>query len=400
MRQTAFTAKRRKVLGNEDTPDKLWFLDLKDLIQDKRTKGHEIIVAGDFNDDLNNEKSATRVFMDQMGLTEIMISNYGKGPPTHIRGSKTIDGIFASRRIVMNRGYYVSFEKSPSDHRWIVVDITETSILGLPRDDLCPPLLRKTTSKIPSVKTKFQNLVENQVRRYKIDRQMDTLFKHITDGHPFEQAQAKEYESIEQRIQRAVKYADRRCRKARWGKIPYSPLQKTLMGSIMILRQIKLRAILKGKPNRPHSLSISRLIRKYKYWGETHFHSLEDIDKALENANNEYNCFKKRSTASRWLYLEQIATELDEKDGRGRQHHYKVLVQRELTKEYFKKIRFSEGKSRSGGVTCIQINNENGTSITYDKTTIENEIMRANKEKLLQASDTPLRRQDIFSTGD
>jgi hypothetical protein len=72
---------------------------LKDLIQDKRNTGHKIIVAGDFNDDLNNKKVGNKSFMDQMGLKELMISNYGKGPPTHIRGSKTIDGIFASQKI-------------------------------------------------------------------------------------------------------------------------------------------------------------------------------------------------------------------------------------------------------------------------------------------------------------
>lgn len=86
---------------------------------------------------------------------------------------------------------------------------------------------------------------------------------------------------------------------------------------------------------------------------------------------------------------------MDEKDGRGRQHHYKVLVQRELAKEYFRQTRHCEGKSRSGGVNCIQINDENGTSIVYDKTTIENEIMHVNKEILLQAGDTPLRQRKI-----
>lgn len=299
MRQTVFTAKRRKVLENEDTPDKLWFLDLKDLIQDKLNKGHKIIVAGDFNDDLNNEKSPTRVFMDKMGLKEIMLTKYGKGPPTHIRGSKTIDGIFASRKTIMNRGRYISFEKSPSDHWWINIELTEASLLGIPRDDLSPPLLRKTTSIIPSVIMKFQNLLENQVRRYKIDQQMDALFQHIAEGNSFGQTQAKEYESIEQRMQRAVKYADHRCRKARRGKIPYSPLQKTLMGSILILRQIKLRTILKGNPNRPHKKRIvMRLIKKYKYCGKLNIRTMKDIDKALEDAINEYNSFKKRSTAS------------------------------------------------------------------------------------------------------
>jgi Endonuclease/Exonuclease/phosphatase family. len=66
LRQTAYTAKRRKILGIDKTPENLWFYDLKDLIEKKMIDGHEVIVAGDFNDDLNNPKAITRVFMSSL----------------------------------------------------------------------------------------------------------------------------------------------------------------------------------------------------------------------------------------------------------------------------------------------------------------------------------------------
>jgi hypothetical protein len=50
--------------------------------------GHEILVGGDFNDNLNDPASKTRKFMDELGLRELMIDTYGNGPPTHIRGIK------------------------------------------------------------------------------------------------------------------------------------------------------------------------------------------------------------------------------------------------------------------------------------------------------------------------
>jgi len=46
-RQTAYTAKRRKVLGDEQSPGSLWYNDLRALIVEKREQG-------DFNDDLND----------------------------------------------------------------------------------------------------------------------------------------------------------------------------------------------------------------------------------------------------------------------------------------------------------------------------------------------------------
>jgi exonuclease III len=56
MLQAAYSANRRKDLPNLCTPEELWYSDLHKLIQEKQSLGHEIIVAGDFNDDLNNEQ--------------------------------------------------------------------------------------------------------------------------------------------------------------------------------------------------------------------------------------------------------------------------------------------------------------------------------------------------------
>jgi hypothetical protein len=226
------------------TPDKLWFIDLQDIIQEKISAGHQVIVAGDFNDDLNDAKGKTRLFMERLGLREIMLESFGKGPATYIRGTKTIDGVFATHKIQLANSYYLPFDRSPSDHRWIILDIDEDLLLGTARDDIAPPLLRKATSKIPSVKETFQTLVNQQVQRYQLRTRIEQLYNGIVDGIPFTEREAKIYESIEGRMQRAIKCADSRCRKARRGKVPFSPLQRKLMGAILVLRQIKLRQLL------------------------------------------------------------------------------------------------------------------------------------------------------------
>jgi hypothetical protein len=114
-------------------------------------------VAGDFNDNLNDKNNAVNRFMSELGMREIMIEFNGSGPATHIRGSSKIDGVYATYGIQATYTGYTSFEQSPSDHRWLIVDIHEGNLIGTPRDDKKPPLMRKCTSKIPSVKDKFQS---------------------------------------------------------------------------------------------------------------------------------------------------------------------------------------------------------------------------------------------------
>lgn len=77
----------------------LWFSDLEKLILEKRQLGHEIMITGDFNDDLNDPTSAIQQFMQRVGLRELMIEKYGHGPPTHKRGSTTIDGVFVTEKL-------------------------------------------------------------------------------------------------------------------------------------------------------------------------------------------------------------------------------------------------------------------------------------------------------------
>jgi hypothetical protein len=373
----------------------MWYIDLRDLILEKIGLGHEVLVAGDFNDDLNNEGGRTRTFMTNLGLREILLEKYGKGPVTHARGSTTIDGVFATANLQLANGFYVPFDKSPGDHRWMVIDLTERALLGRARDDLSPPLLCKATSKIPSVKHKFQELVDAKILEANLHSRIHRLYRHILDGKQFTIQEAQEYETIEECLQRSVKYADKRCRKARRGKIPFSPLQKKLMGEILILKQLKLRMLLKGRPNRPRAKRIQRLMHKYHYSGKQFFSDIKSIEAAIQEAFQAYNSFRGHAQVSRWFYLEQIARELDEAGGKGKQHHYKILHQRESTREFFRQLRFYEGKNHKGGVEKIQIEDGGQVNITYDKRRIEKEIMRVNQKKLLQVSDTPLRQPPI-----
>lgn len=140
MRQTCYSAKRRKTLKEDSSPKELWYSDLSTLINQKIDENHEIIIGDDFNDNLNNTNCQTQKLMENLGLKEIMLATYGNGLNKHVRGSTTIDGVFATNGIHMDHGKYVNFESSPSDHRWIVIDVTaEASLIGSSRTNRVPP---------------------------------------------------------------------------------------------------------------------------------------------------------------------------------------------------------------------------------------------------------------------
>jgi hypothetical protein len=87
-------------MSKEISPEDLWYCDLSTVIEDKLCEGHDIIVAGKFNDDLNNPKGKTRKFMENLGLHDLISDEaHGHVLTTHIRGSMTIDAFCIKRDI-------------------------------------------------------------------------------------------------------------------------------------------------------------------------------------------------------------------------------------------------------------------------------------------------------------
>jgi hypothetical protein len=84
-----------------------------------KQEGCQIIVAGDFNEDVSKDNIKT--FLEQMQMTELIMNQHGhNGPCTMIKGSKPIDGIFGSKSITTIRSGYQSFDWGmASDHRLI-----------------------------------------------------------------------------------------------------------------------------------------------------------------------------------------------------------------------------------------------------------------------------------------
>ena len=159
-----------------------WREDLRQLIEEFHEKKHKLVIGGDFNDNLNNEKGEMRTFMREMGLQEVLIEAFGKGPATHSSGSTTIDGIFCSEGIQISNGGYISFDDSPSDHRWPCIHIKERNMTGKNRNEFAPPIDRRATSKTPKVKKKFQELLDIQISKHNLYERIEKLTQQIGDS--------------------------------------------------------------------------------------------------------------------------------------------------------------------------------------------------------------------------
>jgi hypothetical protein len=397
-RQHAHTSKMRPNVAKTIGPQKLWDNDLRDLIKCFKDKRHELIVSGDWNDDLNNDKGDIRTLMTSMGLIEPLLERYGPGPETFHTGTTTIDGVFITGGIRIQQGGYTSHEASPGDHRWIWIDVTEQDLLERNRDDHAPPIERRATAKVPSVRHKFNALLETEVHNHNLHVKMEDLYSRAQTNRELSKEDEELYDSIEERIKRSVKFSDNNCRKVRRGNIPFSVTAQNIMRKLRLIKIIHMRGQMKGKQGRPRMRKLRRLARKYHYNGPLQYDTIKASEEALKQARIEYSEFKPRAQDLRENYLYSIAQERSEEDPKGKsvEWHHKKLAGEERIKQHFKHIRKYEGKANRKGVDKVDIQNYDGSTTTvHDRETIAEHIMRANIEKRQQARNTPCRMEPL-----
>ena len=167
------------------------------------------------------------------------------------------------------------------------------------------------------------------------------------------------------------------------------------MGKCIVLKIVQKRWVLKGKKGRPKSRVLKKAIKKYKYKGKYQFNSLEAIDEELKKATKNYHKLRPKASEQRETFLGNLAAELEEEDGVKAASHFKTLQHREETKAKFQRIKYAEQKMRGGGVSVVEKIVDGERIQLKTKVEIEEEIIRANKEKVLQANNTPLREEPL-----
>lgn len=100
------------------TPRELFEIDLLNQLRVWRAQGDRIILMMDANDHVLTGKLCRQLTSEGIGLREITKAFHGELCPfTHIRGSRPIDGVWATDDITITGVKWLPFEESPGDHR-------------------------------------------------------------------------------------------------------------------------------------------------------------------------------------------------------------------------------------------------------------------------------------------
>ena len=108
-----------------------------------------MILMMDADKDVIDKALYKQLYKADLSMKEVVFpQTRRKGPKTYFRGSVAIYGIWMTEDLEVTAATNLSFNPEPGDHRPVVVNITNTSILRVSGPKMKPTMDRRLNSKV------------------------------------------------------------------------------------------------------------------------------------------------------------------------------------------------------------------------------------------------------------
>ena len=97
------------------------------------------------------------------------------GPNTFVRGSRQIDGVWVTKDIELSRACFLPFYFGVGDHRGIILDIPQATLLGGNVHCIARPSSRRLTCSNPVIQGKYNDVLELYCQKHRL-QQKNILF--------------------------------------------------------------------------------------------------------------------------------------------------------------------------------------------------------------------------------
>ena len=287
---------------------KSFWEDFWSAIDGWRSKGEQLVVCGDWNENVY-VANLRKQFRDRNMHPAATGRHRSIAPPTYNKGRHPIDEIFVSGGLTITASGFLDHGVNEGDHCAIWVEITKESSIGLNPPKIHSIQARRLKTKDPNVVKKYNTILEEEFEKYNIYGRALDLYNQYADKLTIPQQQ--EYNQLDYLREKAMNKAERKCRKLHMGALPWSPALQHARNMIQYLK-LTLR---RKKGRRVSAWYLMRLSRKVGVNCENV--SKTKLAKLLYEAIQVYKATKKDASKHREKFLEYLAAAL-EKEGQGK----------------------------------------------------------------------------------
>ena len=388
------------------TPREAFVTDLANHIQQFQQQGHEIILQGDMNENLDAFHSTpfqTKV-IHRCNLVDVWQARFPDHKPihTHSRGQSRIDGVFVSRPTLaaVRRIGYRPFQDNPTaDHRQVIVDFDVDSLLGSQVPGLASPVFRKLQSKHPESVKAYITQVHSHL-------EANNFFAQLTDLEQRTEPEPDLAEKLDRLLVQGCLAGEKHCKRvpAPWWSTKLHR-QRKLVQLLQALKRKTSKGPLHSSVEQKLQADLAAMDLGIQWPnGRTQIQSaISKARKALQGIIQESRTWREKELIDRIR-----ATESNTAGTKTDSAILKTILKRERDSNMYRKFRFARRGTMEGPLSRLEIpqswhasNTTNPAELQNPKTasdwitvttpaTIEAFLQARNQKHFGQAEGTPL----------
>ena len=311
-------------------PRKKFKEDLIAQLKKWRAEGDRIILAMDANEHIY-DKSLGKELTDAAGLdmSEVVGEFTGeKIGATFFRGTKPIDAVWATKDITVAGACVMPVGYGIGDHRLFVVDFLVSTLIGTAPIRAKRPKARRLNTKMPAGVDKYNDRLRSNIIQHKIIERVGAAHDNVRG---LSKARVdEELDKIDQERKDYMLNAEKKCRRIKSGRIPYSP-----ESSIWIRRSQVYRSLLRyhaGKiRNRGNLKRAARRCKIVNLFGL----SLQEIRLRLRVCKEKCKYFRRHGKKYRSKHLHERLKKAQDRADDEAEKRILAIIQREKDRSFW-----------------------------------------------------------------
>ncbi len=356
-----------------------------------RVEGDRIVLFMDHNEHVYNGALGKALGNSTgLNLQEVILQHTGtRTGATFFRGSKPIDGLWASSNLEISNTCVMPFGYGVGDHRAFIRNITLESLVGENPTKIVQPVSRKLNSRLPQCGKVYINSFELNIIQHR-------LLECLHDAHTgmyMPEERARKVMKTDEEGKAYMCHAEKICRKIKTCKIPFSPKasiwiwQAQVYYSLLRLHQgkIKNRGDLKRtaqRSNIPNPLGLT----------------VAEILERLKACKKECLFYQEHGQRFRRKHLNNQLKIAQEKEDEEAITKIGAVIQREQQRSFWRKLKYVTGKKQRCSATSVQVEDQSGAILERTtKETVEDSIFsEEHNKRYTMAGEAPICNGELF----
>jgi len=336
----------------------MFFIQLISQLLTWKEKGYDIILVGDFNENVYSGRIARRLADDDLNLEEQCMKRTGTPlPPSHTSGTTPVCAVYATAGVEVVNVFVLEHHGGVGDHRLIVVDFSSVSVIGMDFPNIVRPEARNLHCNSERIRDNYNKILDQLCHRHRMYERMKEIYDMagVVSASEFQVLINKWDTDLEQ----YMKAAEKRCRKILSNRIPWSPI----VGMWLKRRRLLLRVkrYLEDETSIPDPRNLIRDCRKINLC-DPNKADLHMILVDLHTCNKKLLDLSKTASEIRRTHLKDCAKRAEAKGDKAKAKSILQVLLREEQRKTWKRIKNSTSRSRGRQVTSVRVRTDEGES--------------------------------------